>query len=116
MADEPFRKCPSEDSSGKSLSFLHSQMKLLAYAIFSDGGIAAVKLQVDLQGVVHLGEGLLGLLKETKDNGPAERVPLLLVIHLQDLLKRRHIDAVAQVREADGTVFALLLCASAPSV
>lgn len=65
-----------------------------------------------LQSVVHLGEGLLGLLKKSKHDGPAELALVFVVIHLQDLLKCHGIDAIAQVRQADGALLALLLSAS----
>jgi hypothetical protein len=63
-----------------------------------------------LQGVVHLGEGLLGLLEEAKDDGPAELALVLVVVHLQDLLEGHGVDAVAQVGQADGALLALSPC------
>src|ERR1700693_6084205 len=66
-----------------------------------------ITLRVNLQRIVHLLECSLGLLKETKDNGPGELAIIFLVVHLQDLLKGHGIDAVSQVRQRDRALFAL---------
>lgn len=55
----------------------------------------------NLQSIVHLGEGLLGLLKEAKDDRAAELALILVVVHLQDLLEGHGINAVAQVGQTD---------------
>jgi len=61
----------------------------------------------DKQRLLHLLKRLLRLLKEAKHNALAELALLLIIIHLQDLLKRQGIDAVPQVWEADGAGLAL---------
>lgn len=61
----------------------------------------------DKQRLLHLLKRLFRLLKEAKHNALAELALLLVIIHLQDLLKRQGIDAVPQVWEADGAGLAL---------
>jgi len=60
-----------------------------------------------VHGVLHLDKGLLGLLKEAKDNGLAEFALLLVVVHLQDLLKGQGIDTVAEIRQGHRALFTL---------
>lgn len=50
-----------------------------------------------LQCVLHLDEGLLSLLEESEDNGATELAIVLIIVHLENLLKGQGIDAVAQV-------------------
>ena len=54
-----------------------------------------------LQCVLHLDEGLLGLLEEAEDDGAAELAIILVVVHLEDLLKGQGIDAITQIGEGD---------------
>jgi hypothetical protein len=44
-----------------------------------------------LQRIIHFGECLFSLLEESKDDGFAE-IPIVIVIHFQDLLKGDHVD------------------------
>jgi len=75
-----------------------------------------MRLFQNVQGVLHLDKGLLGLLKEAKDNGLAELALILVVIHLQDLFEGEGIDAVAEIWQAHGALLALsqLLAGVAP--
>jgi hypothetical protein len=61
----------------------------------------------NLQRIIHFLEGLLSLLKETKDDGPRELAIIFFIIHLQDLLKGHGIDAISQVRQGDRALFTL---------
>jgi hypothetical protein len=56
---------------------------------------------VSLQCIVHLGKGLLSLLKETKDNRPTELAVVLIVVHFQDLFKGQDVNAVAEIWQAN---------------
>lgn len=62
---------------------------------------------LDVQGIFHLDKGLLGLLKETKDNRLAELAAVLLVVHLQDLIKGAGINAVTKIGVVDGAFLTL---------
>jgi hypothetical protein len=64
-------------------------------------------LQVSLQCIIHLGKGLLSLLKESKDNRATKLAIVLVVIHLQDLFKGQDINAVAEIWQANRTLLAL---------
>lgn len=65
------------------------------------------------QCIVHLLEGLLGLLEEAEDNRLAELPVILIIIHLQDLLKGYGIDAVAEIWQTDGALLTLYCAWSA---
>jgi hypothetical protein len=51
----------------------------------------------NLQGVVHLGKGLLRLREEAKHNRSAEITLIFVIVHLQDLLKRQGIYTVTEI-------------------
>ena len=61
----------------------------------------------DLQIGVHLLECAVRLLEEVEYNASAEFAFLLIVVHLEDLLKGRPIDAVSEFGESGRALFAL---------
>ena len=63
--------------------------------------------------LIHLVERAVGLLEEVEDDAPAELSLVLIVVHLEDLLKGCDIDVVAKVAKSDGTVFVLFSYVSA---
>lgn len=60
--------------------------------------------------LIHLVECAVGLLEEIEDDAPAEFSLILIVVHLEDLLKGCDIDVVAKVTKTDGTVLVLITC------
>lgn len=64
------------------------------------------------QVIVHLVERAVGLLEEVEDDALAELSLLLVIVHLEDLLKGCDIDSVAKIGESAGTLLALLCCVS----
>lgn len=67
----------------------------------------------DSQCIVHLLEGLLGLLEEAEHNRLAKLPVVLIIVHLQDLLEGQNINAVAEIWQTDGALFALYCAWSA---
>lgn len=55
----------------------------------------------------HLVEGAFSLLEKVEDNALAELALVLIVVHLENLLKGGRVDGVAGVRQAGGALLAL---------
>lgn len=54
----------------------------------------------DLQGLVHLLEGLLSLLEKVQDQGLGELALSFILVHLEDLGEGLHIDMLAEVGQS----------------
>jgi hypothetical protein len=50
-----------------------------------------------LQGVIHIGEYLLGLLKVSKDGCSTEHALIFVIVHVQDLFEGQNIDTVLEL-------------------
>lgn len=101
MAEEPLRKWPSSER------VLRSRCSLRRVS----GGLLAVHCgrRPDLQVGVHLDKGTLGLGKEVVHDALAELALLLVLVHLEDLLKRGRVDAVACTGDGHDAVHAAVV-------
>lgn len=77
MAEEPFKKWPSEDSVERSFSFLDGAIVLVSLY-----GIYLWSCIVCLQCFVHILKGLLSLLEEAEHDRAGELSVVLVIVHL----------------------------------
>lgn len=92
MADEPFRKWPSEESSVRSPALLWGMLGSFVDRVCG--------YRLNLRSVIHLGKRLLGLLKESKDSSSTEYALIFVIVHIQDLLEGQNIDTAMELLQS----------------
>lgn len=50
-----------------------------------------------LQGVIHIGKRLLGLLEVSEEGGSTEHALISVIVHVQDLFEGQNIDTVLEL-------------------
>lgn len=103
MAEDPFRKWPSELRPFKSLLSLHEHGQILVVidtTPLGTGFFIVLIEQGNLQLARHFLKSCLSLVEETKHDTSGEFL-LLIIIHFEDLFESRDVNGTGLVTDED---------------
>jgi hypothetical protein len=105
VAEEPLRKWPSSERVLRSRCSLRQVSSPSAESAHVALGEGAGHSQIG----VHLDKCALGLGEEVVYDAPAELALVFILVHFEDLLKRRRVDAVGCAGDGHDAFFAVLV-------